>query len=295
MATASAAKLSRMVGGLVVSTRPKAARASAAPSVSAAFTDTAPVVTGRCAVRLTWRSKSRSATSLMQQPAERISTVPAVKTASRCQPGQPSAAIHSAASVGHNSSSQPAGRSQRMSCRYSASREGCMGLGATGEAVGMAGIFTPRRRCRARAGIPGPQQALGRRAYSAAAQPRRRESHDRPQPVPHHDQVARPASGQAAALLAAHAQWRQGVHRAGGDRPALRAASGQLHHQRPAQPRVPVAEPEQQDPGRHRPRRAGRQAAGVVRERCDPGLHRRQDRPSCCPRTWRCATRRCSG
>jgi hypothetical protein len=104
---------------LVVSTSPKAASASTAPSASASRTETAPLVTGRCAVRLTWRSNSRSATSLMQQPALRIRMVPSVNTASRCQPGKPSAAIHSADSVGHSSSSQPAGRFQRIRSRYS--------------------------------------------------------------------------------------------------------------------------------------------------------------------------------
>jgi hypothetical protein len=109
--------LSRMVGGLVLSTSRKARKASSAPNCKAWRTLSAPLVTGRPAVRLTWRSNSRSATSLMQQPAERISTVPAVNTASRCQPGKPSAASHSAVSVGHSSSSQPAGRSQRIRFR----------------------------------------------------------------------------------------------------------------------------------------------------------------------------------
>ena len=85
--------------------------------VSACLTDSAPLVTGRCAVRLTWRSNSRSATSLTQQPALRMSTVPSVNTMTRCQPGKPPAAIHSAASVGHSSSSQPAGRFQRIRSR----------------------------------------------------------------------------------------------------------------------------------------------------------------------------------
>jgi hypothetical protein len=106
-----------MVGRLVLSTSAKAAAASKAPSIKASIGDSAPLVTGRCAVRLTWRSKSRSATSLMQQPALRISTVPKLNTSSKCQPGKPSAAIHSALSVGHSSSNQPAGRSQRISCR----------------------------------------------------------------------------------------------------------------------------------------------------------------------------------
>ena len=106
-----------MVMALVVSTSAKASNASTAPSTSASFTDTAPVVTGRAAVRLTWRSKSRSATSLMQQPALRIRIVPSVNTLKRCQPGKPPDATHKALKVGHSSSSQPAGRFQRMRSR----------------------------------------------------------------------------------------------------------------------------------------------------------------------------------
>ena len=51
------------------------------------------------------------------QPALRIRKVPAMNTPSRCQPGQPPAAIHSAESVGHSSSRLPAGRSQRTRFR----------------------------------------------------------------------------------------------------------------------------------------------------------------------------------
>ncbi|MCE3272691.1 MAG: hypothetical protein K0S57_3088 [Ramlibacter sp.] len=117
MAIASAANDHAMAAALVVSTSKNASNASTAPSTSASRTDTAPVVTGRCDVRLTCLSNSRSATSLMQHPALRIRMVPSVKTASRCQPGKPPAAIHSAASDGHSSSSQPAGRSQRTRSR----------------------------------------------------------------------------------------------------------------------------------------------------------------------------------
>jgi len=53
----------------------------------------------------------------MQQPALRIKNVPSVNTASKCQPGKPLAATHSADSVGHSSSSQPAGRFQRINCK----------------------------------------------------------------------------------------------------------------------------------------------------------------------------------
>ena len=46
---------------------------------------------------------------------------------------------------------------------------------------------------------------------------------------------------------------------------AVRAAPRALRHERPAVARVPVAEPEQQDPGDHRSERPGRQAAAAVR------------------------------
>ena len=114
---ASAANDQAMAAALVVSTSANATSASTAPSTSASATEIAPRVTGRCAVRLTCRSNSRSATSLTQQPALRIRMVPSVKTASRCQPGKPWAAIHNALSVGHSSSSQPAGRFQRIRSR----------------------------------------------------------------------------------------------------------------------------------------------------------------------------------
>ena len=113
----SAGKAYRMVGRLVLNTSKNARKVNAAPTASASFTLMRPLVTGRLAVRLTWRSKSRSATSLMQQPALRIKMVPSVNTASKCQPGKPPAASHSAASVGHSSNSQPAGRSQRIKSR----------------------------------------------------------------------------------------------------------------------------------------------------------------------------------
>jgi hypothetical protein len=107
----------------VVSTSASATSASTTPTITASLTETWPDVMGRCVVRFTCLSKSRSAMSLMQQPALRISTVPSTNTASRCQPGKPSAATHSAASVGQTSTSQPAGRFQRIRSRYSASRE----------------------------------------------------------------------------------------------------------------------------------------------------------------------------
>ena len=114
---ASAPKDHLTTAAFVVSASANAASASAAPTASASRARMRPLVTGRCAVRLTCRSNSRSATSLTQQPALRMRMVPSVNTASRCQPGKPPAASHSAPSVGHSSSSQPAGRFQRIKSR----------------------------------------------------------------------------------------------------------------------------------------------------------------------------------
>src|SRR3989344_1651305 len=122
MATSTAGTDQAMAAVLVVSTRPNDTSASTAPRLNASFTDTAPVVTGLCAVRLTCLSKSRSATSFTQQPALRMRKVPSTNTTSRCQPGKPSAAIHSADNVGHRHTSQPAGRSQGIRSRESEKR-----------------------------------------------------------------------------------------------------------------------------------------------------------------------------
>jgi len=117
MVTPKAPNDHAMVGRLVVSTSRKDTSVSTSPTISASFTEMRPLVIGRSAVRLTCLSKSRSATSLTVQPALRISTVPSVNTTSRCQPGKPRAASHSAARVGHSSSSQPWGRFQRIRSR----------------------------------------------------------------------------------------------------------------------------------------------------------------------------------
>ena len=101
----------------VVSTKANALKANNAPALSACFTDKAPEVTGRWAVRLTCLSNSRSATSLTQQPALRIRKVPNTNTPSKCQPGKPPLANHKALRVGHSSSSQPAGRLKRIKSR----------------------------------------------------------------------------------------------------------------------------------------------------------------------------------
>jgi hypothetical protein len=112
---ASAGNDSRMVGGLVLSTSRKASSASSAPKASACTSarrgDRALRGALDVAVELAVGHVVDAAAGL------RIRMVPSTNTASRCQPGKPSAAIHSALSVGHSSSSQPAGRSQRIRSR----------------------------------------------------------------------------------------------------------------------------------------------------------------------------------
>ena len=61
-------------------------------------------------------------------------------------------------------------------------------------------------------------------------------------------------------------------------RAALRAAPGRHRQERELDAGIPVAQPERQDPGDHRSRRSGRQAARPVRIRRDPALSGRQDR-----------------
>jgi len=103
-----------MVSGLVSSTRPSASSIRTAVVTSASRGVSSPVASGRRRVRLTWPSILRSAKSLMAQPAERVSTVPSVKMHSRPRGGMPSAANHSAHSIGHSSRKIPIGRSSRV-------------------------------------------------------------------------------------------------------------------------------------------------------------------------------------
>src|SRR4051794_29427817 len=98
------------------------------------------------------------------------------------------------------------------------------------------------------------------------------QPHGRPLPFPDHPQVAAAASRPAAAVLAADAERREDLDRARGDRAAVRGAQGRLREERPDLARIPVAEPEQQDPGDPRPERPGRPAAGAVRVGGDPRL-----------------------
>ena len=74
----------------------------------------------------------------MVQPALRIRTVPRPNPSNKCQPGKPSAATHSAVSVGKINTSQPAGRLKRIKSKYSASRE----RGAGGEEGAITDIGT---------------------------------------------------------------------------------------------------------------------------------------------------------
>jgi hypothetical protein len=97
-----------MAGGLVLSTSAKATSASTAPTASASRTETAPRVTGPLrraldvAVELAVGDVVDAAAGAAHQ--HRAGT----NTSSRCQPGQPSAAIHSAQRGPQQQ--QPAGR-----------------------------------------------------------------------------------------------------------------------------------------------------------------------------------------
>ena len=64
-----------------------------------------------------------------------------------------------------------------------------------------------------------------------------------------------------------------------------RAHPGRHRRRRPVQARVPGDQPEQQDPGDRRSRRARRQADLAVRIGRDPALPGRQDRHASCPPT----------
>ncbi len=112
-ATTAATTASHLVSALSGSTSAKATSASTAATASASHAAILPAVSGRSLVRLTCLSKSRSAQSLMAQPAERIRKVPATKIQNSPHAGGPPAAIHMAHSVGHSSSSVPIGLSMR--------------------------------------------------------------------------------------------------------------------------------------------------------------------------------------
>ena len=100
---------------VATSTSAKPASAKPAATASASHGAITRCASGRCAVRWTCGSKSRSAQSLKAQPAQRITIVPMTNTSTSAPVGSPEAAIHSAVSVGHSSSRMPMGLSRRTS------------------------------------------------------------------------------------------------------------------------------------------------------------------------------------
>ncbi len=92
-----------------------------------------------------------------------------------------------------------------------------------------------------------------------------------------HQPLAGTTSRPAAALFLPDAERREGVDRAGGARPALRGAHRLDHEGREPPAGVQVAQPQRQDSGDHRSRRAGRSADRPVRVRRHPALPLRQD------------------
>ena len=77
---------------------------------------------GRSRVRFTKGSKSRSARSLMTQPAERMATVPSTKMTSTLGVGCEAPAIHTAHNTGQSSSQMPIGRCRRATSMRSRMR-----------------------------------------------------------------------------------------------------------------------------------------------------------------------------
>mmetsp|Transcript_33908 Transcript_33908/g.79387 ORF Transcript_33908/g.79387 Transcript_33908/m.79387 type:complete len:245 (+) Transcript_33908:1638-2372(+) len=100
---------------------------------------------------------------------------------------------------------QPAGRpvpADELQVQAQPGGLGRAGSGGSGE--GHAAIFTRRR------GDDPVQAGPGLPAYSR--RPRLGSAHEDAQRLPHHEEVARPPPRPPAALLAAHAQWREGEH-----------------------------------------------------------------------------------
>src|SRR6516165_3241075 len=103
-------------------TRKSAIAPSTANSTSASTGDTRRAASGRSRVRRTCGSMSRSAKSLMTQPAARITMTPSRNTMSTRGSGRPAPATHSAHRAGHSSSQVPIGLSSRMRRAYSLAR-----------------------------------------------------------------------------------------------------------------------------------------------------------------------------
>src|SRR4051794_3447659 len=74
-----------------------------------------------------------------------------------------------------------------------------------------------------------------------------------------------------------HAEWPQNICRAGGNGTALQCVPGEHHEGGANGSLVPSDQPEQQDPGHCRSRRAGRQTRNGVRVRRHPALSWRED------------------
>ena len=101
--SATAAKERMMVLSFVISTKPKLIRDRTAKQRKASFLVSDPMASGRRCVLATFPSILWSAKSFTQQPAERMSAVPATKINSSENGGKPSSAIHSAEIVGQSS------------------------------------------------------------------------------------------------------------------------------------------------------------------------------------------------
>ncbi len=108
-------------------TRHSAATPSTMNSTSASVGETRRAASGRSRVRLTCGSMSRSAKSLMTQPAARMRTTPNTKTINTSCCGLPPLATHNAQSAGQSSSHVPMGRSSARACRTPPNAARCGG------------------------------------------------------------------------------------------------------------------------------------------------------------------------
>ena len=137
-ASAPPTSASTWVGRLSGISSASARSPSTANTASASAGETAPRASGRLAVRRTCGSNSRSAKSLITQPAERITNVPIRKITKIRSSGRPWAEIHRAQRQGHSSSQMPIGRSSRIRRAYSTRRpRGRAGAGRESVTLGM--------------------------------------------------------------------------------------------------------------------------------------------------------------
>src|SRR6187399_3053073 len=84
------------------------------------------------------------------------------------------------------------------------------------------------------------------RDRALASQSTKNRWHARSLRLPNHQTLARKTSRPPPALLAADAEWRQGLHHAGRDRLALRGPSRRFQQGRPEDRGIPLAESERQ-------------------------------------------------